>query len=76
MDIEQEFQAYRSIRMDIESVAITVPPEGGATVRCTIRTVREPAGIRGKSITDARQWQLKLAETGGTWRITEAVPAR
>ncbi|MEO7155934.1 MAG: hypothetical protein ABI039_00145, partial [Vicinamibacterales bacterium] len=76
MDIEQEFQSYRSIRMDIEGVAITVPPEGGATVRCTIRTVREPAGTRGKPVTDTRQWQLKLADTGGGWRITEAAPAR
>ena len=75
-DIGQEFQAYRSIRMDIEDVAITVPPEGGASVRCTIRTVREPTGSRGKSVTDAGPWLLKLAYTGGRWRINEAAPAR
>ena len=75
MDIEHEFQAYRSIRMDIEGVTIAVQPDGVAAVTCTIRTVREPAGIKGKAITDSRPWRLKLANTGGAWRIVEAAPA-
>ncbi len=74
--IEDEFKTYRSIRMDINAVAIAVQPDGSASVTCTIRTVREPAGIRVKPITDERTWQLKLATAGGAWRITEATPAR
>ncbi len=75
-EIEDEFKSYRSIRMDINGVAIAVQPDGSASVTCTIRTVREPAGIRVKPITDERTWQLKLAAAGGAWRITEATPAR
>jgi hypothetical protein len=75
-EIEDEFKSYRSIRMEITAVSIAVQPDGSASVTCTIRTVREPAGIRVKPITDERTWQLKMATTSGGWRITDATPAR
>ena len=53
MEIETEFKTYRSIRMDIEGVTITVQPDGTASITCLVRTVREPAGIRVKPIADA-----------------------
>ncbi len=72
-DIAQEFQAYRSIRVDINGVTIAVQPDGTATVQCTIRMVRQPAG-GGNSITDSGPWQLKISSVGGAWRVTEAGP--
>ena len=55
---------------------ITVQPDGTASITCLVRTVREPAGIRVKPIADARPWQMKAANTGNGWRITEAAPVR
>ena len=72
-DIGQEFQAYRSIRVDINGVTIVVQPDGTATVQCTIRMVRQPAG-GGNSITDSGPWQLRISSVGGAWRVTEAGP--
>jgi len=72
-DVGQEFKTYRSIRMDINGVAIAVQPDGTATVLCTIRLVRQPAG-GGDSITDTRPWQLKISSVSGAWRVIEAGP--